>query len=89
MTVRKATFKAKAKTKKYSITLKDNFGKSMKKFKVTLKIKGKTFKATTDSKGKATFKIKFTKKGSYKTTVTYKGNEYYSKVTKTIKLKFK
>ena len=39
----------------------------MKKAKVTLKVKGKTYAAKTNSKGKATFKItKLTKKGTYK-----------------------
>ena len=47
--------------------------------KVTLKIKGKTYKATTNSKGKAVFKItKFTKKGKYTATVKFAGNSYYN-----------
>jgi hypothetical protein len=62
----------------------------MKKVKLTLKIKGKTFKATTNTKGKATFKItKFTKKGKYKATVTYKGNACYNKVTKKVNIKIR
>ena len=48
------TFKKSLKTKKYSITLKNNLGKVMKNTKVTLKIKGKTFSAYTNSKGVAT-----------------------------------
>ena len=74
---KKKTFKTSVKTKKYTITLKDNTGKAIKKAKVTLKVKGKTYKATTNSKGKATFKIKkLNKKGTFKATVTYKGNKY-------------
>lgn len=38
--------------------LKNSKGKAIKKMRVTLKIKGKTFSAKTNSKGKATFKIK-------------------------------
>ena len=86
LTAKKATFKAKTKTKKYSIVLKDNKGKAIKKAKVTLKVKGKTYKAITNSKGKATFKItKLTKKGKHKATIKYKGNNNFKAVTKTIK----
>ena len=61
-----------------TVTLKDNTGKAIKKAKVTLKVKGKTYKATTNSKGKAVFKIKnLKKKGTFKATITYKGNKYY------------
>ena len=90
LTAKAKTFKKSVKTKKYAVTLKDNTGKVMKKVKLTLKIKGKTYKATTNTKGKATFKItKFTKKGTFKAVVTYKGNAYYNKVTKTVKIKIK
>ena len=90
MTAKKKTFKAKTKTKKYPIALKDNTGKAMKKVKVTLKVKGKTYKATTNSKGKATFKIKnLKKKGKYTAVIKYKGNKNYNKVTKKIKLTVK
>ena len=90
LTAKAKTFKKSVKTKKYAVTLKDNTGKVMKKVKLTLKIKGKTYKATTNTKGKATFKItKFTKKGTFKATITYNGNAYYNKVTKTVKIKIK
>ncbi|WP_407410666.1 hypothetical protein, partial [Methanobrevibacter sp.] len=91
MTAKKKTFKRTVKTKKYTIVLKDNTGKAMKKVKVTLKIKGKkTITVKTNSKGKATFKIKkLTKKGTYKSTVTFKGNKYYNKVVKKVKIKIK
>ena len=88
LTAKKKTFKTIPKTKKYTIVLKDNTGKAIKKAKVTLKVKGKTYKATTNSKGKATFKItKLNKKGTYKATITYKGNKYYKKVSKKAKIK--
>ena len=54
--------------------------------KLTLKVKGKTYKAKTNNKGKATFKIKINKKGKYKATITYKGNSKYKKVSKTLKI---
>ena len=88
LTAKKKTFKTTPKTKKYTIVLKDNTGKAIKKAKVTLKVKGKTYKATTNSKGKATFKItKLNKKGTFKATITYKGNKYYNKVSKKAKIK--
>jgi hypothetical protein len=91
LTAKKKTFKAKVKTKKYTVTLKDNKGKAMSKVKLTLKIKGKkAVKATTNKKGKATFKIKkLTKKGKYNAQVTFKGDKYFNKATKKIKIKVK
>lgn len=88
LTAKKATFKAK--TKKYTITLKDNRNKAMKKVKVTLKVKGKTYKATTNAKGKATFKLtKLTKKGRYTAKVKFAGNKNFKAVTKSVKLTVK
>ena len=78
LTAKKKTFKAKAKTKKYAITLKDNKGKAIKNVKVTLKVNGKTITAKTNAKGKATFKIKkLTKKGKYTAKVKFAGNGFY------------
>ena len=49
-------FSKKSKIKKYSLFLKDNDNKALKNTKITLKIKGKTFYAKTNSNGKVTFK---------------------------------
>ena len=90
LTAKKKTFKRSVKVKKYSIVLKNNVGKAIKKAKVTIKIGKKTFKAKTNSKGKATFKIKkLAKKGNYKAKVSYKGSKYYNKVTKKVKIRIK
>ncbi len=90
LTAKKKTFKKSVKVKKYSIVLKDNLGKAINKAKVTIKLGKKTYTAKTNTKGKATFKIKkLTKKGTYKATITYKGNAYYNKVTKKVKIKLK
>lgn len=84
------TFKKSLKTKKYSITLKNNLGKVMKNTKVTLKIKGKTFSAYTNSKGVTTFKItKLTKKGKYTSYVKYAGSKYYNALNKKVVITLK
>ncbi|WP_407375769.1 NosD domain-containing protein [Methanobrevibacter sp.] len=87
LTAAKKTFKAKTKTKKYTVTLKSKSNKAIAKVKVTLKVNGKTYKATTNSKGKATLKItKLTKKGKFTAAVKFAGNKYYSAITKKVKI---
>ena len=89
ITAIKKTFKKSKKVKKYTITLKS--GKTpIKKAKVTIKLGKKTFKATTNAKGKATFKIKkMTKKKKYNAVIKYKGDKYYTAVTQKVKIKIK
>ena len=89
ITAKKATFKAKKKTKKYTIVLKA--GKAaVKKVKVTLKVGKKTYKATTNSKGKATFKItKLNKKGKYNAVIKFKGNKNFKATSKKVKITVK
>ena len=90
LTAKAKTFKKSVKTKKYTITLKDNRNRAIKNAKVTIKVNKKTYTAKTNAKGKATFKIKnLKKKGTFKSTVTYKGDKYYSKATKKVKIKVK
>ena len=91
ITAKNKSFKLKTKTKKYTITLKStSTGKALKKTKVTLKVNGKTYKAKTNSKGKATFKItKLNKKGKYKAVIKYKGNSKYKGVSKKVKITVK
>ena len=83
-------FNTKSKTKKYTITLKSS-SKAIKKAKVQLTIQGKkykkTFKATTNNKGKATFKItKLTKAGTYSATIKFNGDKNYKSSTKKVKI---
>jgi hypothetical protein len=90
ITAKKKTFKKSKKTKKYAVTLKS--GKTtIKNVQVTLKIKGiNTIKAKTNAKGKATFKIKkLNKKGTFKATIKFRGNKYYTAATKKVKIKIK
>ena len=84
------TFKYEDKTKKYTITLKDNKNKVLKNKKVTLKVNGKTYTAKTNSKGVATFKLnKLTKKGKFTAAITYAGDKYYNKANKKAKVTVK
>ena len=84
------SFKAKVKTKKYTVTLKNNKGKVIKKAKLTLKVGKKTYKAKTNSKGKATFKItKLNKKGKKTATVKFAGNKYFKALSKKVKITVK
>ena len=90
LTAKSKKFKKSKKVKRYTVILKNNLGKAMKNAKLTLKIKGKKFKAKTNAKGKATFKIKkLSKKGTYQAKVTYKANRYYTKATKKVKIKLR
>jgi len=90
LTAKNKKFKRKVKTKKYSVTLKTNKNAPLAGAKLTLKVKKKTFKATTNAKGTATFKIKkITKKGKYKSTVTFAGDAYYNSVSKKVKITVK
>jgi predicted outer membrane repeat protein len=85
----KKTFKAKTKTKKIkaSLELRDYY---LIGYTLTLKIKGKTYKAITKSKGKATFKIKnLNKKGTYRGVISFKGDSKHTKASKKIKIKVK
>ena len=89
ITAKAKTFKTTTKTKKYTVTLKAN-GKALKNKWVYLKVNGKKYKAKTNSKGKATFKItQLNKAGKFKATVTFKGNDYYKKATKKTTIKVK
>ncbi len=71
------------------ITIKNKAGKAIKKAKVTLKVKGKVYKATTNKKGKATFNLKINKKGQFKATIKVKASKYYKKASKKVKIKVK
>ena len=86
---KKKTFRAKIKTKKYTVTLKAG-KKPVKKVRVTIKIKGKLFKAKTNAKGKATFKIKkLNKKGKYTVVIKFGGNKNFKKTSKKVRITVK
>ena len=90
------TFKATAKTKKYTVTLKTIKGASIdgKTYlkagkKVTLLINGRIYTAKTNSKGKATFNIKLTKKGKFTAKISFAGDVTYKGTSKKVKITIK
>ena len=84
------TFKTTDKTKAYTVILKDNKGRPITNTQVFLKVNGITYKATTNAKGVAAFKIaKLTKQGRYTATITYNGNAGYNKAAKTVQITVK
>lgn len=74
-------------TKTYTITLKDENNKGISKQKVTIKLNGKTYTKTTNSKGQASIKVRFTSLKTYKVSVTYKGSNVYKKASSSGKIK--
>ena len=74
--------KKKAKSCKFSATLKTSKGKAIKNKKITFKIKGKKYTAKTNSKGVATITIKLNLKvGKYTITSTYSKTTIKNKLT--------
>ena len=95
---KKATTLTAAKTKvsgkvkkaiKVKVTLKE--GKNAIKGKqVTVKVNGKTFKGTTNSKGEVTISVKVTKKGTFKAAFKFAGDgAYKASSSKTVKFTVK
>ena len=99
VTVKKATIKLTAggkafkladKTKKYVLTLKTNQNKPLKNVWVYIKVNGITYSAKTTSSGQAVFKLtKLKKIGSFSAAITFKGNNYYNKLYKAVKITVK
>ena len=88
------TFKAAAKTKKYTVTLKTVKGIDGKTYlakgkKVTLTVNGKTYTAKINAKGQVTFSLKITKKGKFTATIKYAGDSTYKAASKTAKITIK
>ena len=90
LTASAKAFKTTDKTKAYTVVLKDGKGRIIKNALVYLKVNGITYKATTNAKGVATFKIaKLAKPGNYRATVTFNGNAFYDKATKSVQITVK
>ena len=73
----------------FTATLKDSKGNPIKGIKLTIKINGKKYKKTTDKKGRASVLVKLAASKSYKVKVSFKGNNFYIKSSKSVKLTVK
>ena len=89
LTAKNVKVKKSAKTLKIKVTLKKVNGKYLKSKKVTLKFKGKTYKANTNKNGVATFKIpkKVIKKLKAGKKYTYKATYLKQSVSKKVTVK--
>ena len=89
MSAKNLKVKKSAKTLKIKVTLKKVNGKYLKSKKVTLKFNGKTYKAKTNKKGVATFKItkKVIKKLKKGKKYTYKATFLKDAVSKKVTVK--
>lgn len=89
------TFKASAKSKKYTVTLSTIVGSShdgkvyLSPKKVTLTVNGKTYTGKTNKNGQVTFNLKITKKGKYTAKIKYAGDNTYTAKSKSVKITVK
>ena len=95
ITVTKGTSSLTSPTKTYTVTtasktitatLKDGSGKIIANKKVTATVNGKTYTATTNSKGVATFKLTLKSVKTFTVSLKFAGDSYYT--TFTVSLKF-
>ena len=90
ITANSKTFKYSQKIKPYSVSLKDNKGKAMQGKSIVLKVNGKTYRAKTNNKGVATFKItNLNKVGCKNAVITYAGDKNYNKVSRKARITVK
>ena len=89
LTVPTKSYKASAKTKTLTATLKDNKGHLIRSKVISFKVNGKTYTAKTNSKGVATVKVSLSTKKTYSFTVKFAGDKKFAAVTKTGKVTIK
>ena len=81
------TYAVTATSKSITLTLKDGSGKVIANRKVTATVNGKTYTATTNSKGVATFKLTLKTVKTFTVSLKFAGDSYYTASTKSIKVK--
>lgn len=89
LTVPTKSYKASAKTKTLTATLKDNKGHLIKSKVISFTVNGKIYTAKTNSKGVATVKVSLSTKKTYYFTVKFAGDNKFAAVTKTGKVTIK
>ncbi len=81
------TFTVTTASKTITVTLKDGSGNVIANRKVTATVNGKTYTATTNSKGVATFKLTLKTVKTFTVSLKFVGDSYYTASTKSIKVK--
>ena len=89
LTVPNKSFKASAKTKTLTATLKDSKGNLVANKKIAFTVNGKTYSANTNSKGVASVKVSLSSKKTYSFSVKFAGDTCYGAVTKSAKVTIK
>jgi hypothetical protein len=89
MTVPNKSYKASAKTKTITATLKSASGKAVKNKQIVFIVNGYYYTAKTNAKGVATVKVSLNKKGTYKFTAKFEHDPRYAAITKTGKITIK
>ena len=89
MTVPNKSYKANAKTKTLTATLKSASGKAVRNKEIIFLVDGKYYSAKTNAKGVATVKVSLNKKGTYKFTVIFDHDVRYASITKKATLTIK
>ena len=89
LTAPNKSYKANAKTKTLTATLKAANGKGVQGKKLSFTVNGKTYTGTTNANGVASVKVSLSSKKTYSFTVKFAGDQTFSAVTKTAKLTIK
>ena len=89
LTVPTKSYKASAKTKALTATLKSAKGNLIAGKKLTFVVNGKTYSAKTNDKGVATVNVSLNKKGTYNFTVKYAGDSTIAALSQKGKLTIK
>ncbi|WP_295615589.1 Ig-like domain-containing protein [uncultured Methanobrevibacter sp.] len=89
LSVPNKSYAASAKTKTLTATFKSSRGNAIAGKKVTFKLNGKTYSATTNANGVAAVNVSLNTKGTYSFTVKFAGSSTYAAVNKSAKLTIK
>ena len=86
LTTSNVKFKLNAKSKTISASFKSMKGTAVSGKKISFTVNGKTYSTTTNSKGIASIKVSLNKKGTYKFTVKFLGDNTFAAVSKFTKV---
>ena len=87
LVVKKKTFKATKRVKKFTATLTNMKGKKIGGRKIVFTVNGKKYTAKTNKKGIATVKVKLTRKKTYSVKVKFAGDKTFLKASKKSSIK--